>query len=155
LKIKENKLTRPDFSYNSTNPDSINFSTDKKENIIINKNLNIMRAFMRFTGISVAILCFVLTSYSQNKPKATYMVGKSKVSVWETEKQGEFGKFTTKNFKIEKVYKKGKEWKTTNSFNLTELLQLRAAIDKAINEEGVIVKETDNPENKKTEQKEK
>ncbi len=112
-----------------------------------------MRAFMRFTGISVAILCFVLTSYSQNKPKATYMVGKSKVSVWETEKQGEFGKFTTKNFKIEKVYKKGKEWKTTNSFNLTELLQLRAAIDKAINEEGVIVKETDNPENKKLNKK--
>ena len=147
-------MTRPDFSYNSTNPDSINFSTDKKENIIINKNLNIMRAFMRFTGISVAILCFVLTSYSQNKPKATYMVGKSKVSVWETEKQGEFGKFTTKNFKIEKVYKKGTEWKTTNSFDLTELLQLRAAIDKAISNEGVKVTETNNAESKKTVEKE-
>ena len=113
-----------------------------------------MRAFMRFTGISVAILCFVFTSYSQEKPKATYMVGKSRVSVWETEKQGKFGKFIAKDFKIEKIYKKGKEWKTTNSFNLTELLQLRAAIDKAINKEGVKVTETANPENKKTEQKE-
>ncbi len=147
-------MTHPDFSYNSANPDSIKFSTDKKENIIINKNLNIMRAFTRFTGISLAILCFVLTSYSQDKPKATYIVGKSKVTVWETEKQGEFGKFIAKDFKIEKVYKKGKEWKTTNSFNLTELLQLRAAIDKAINKEGVIVKETDNEVNKKTDQKE-
>jgi len=70
-----------------------------------------MRAFMRFTGISVAILCFVLTSYSQNKPKATYMVGKSKVSVWETEKQGEFGKFTTKISKLRKSIKKEKNGK--------------------------------------------
>ncbi|NQV38536.1 MAG: hypothetical protein HQ509_11100 [Candidatus Marinimicrobia bacterium] len=109
---------------------------------------------MKFTGISVVILCFALTSYSQEKPKASYQVGKSKVTVWETERQGEFGKFTAKNFKVEKVYKEGKEWKTTNSFNLTELLQLRAAIDKAINKEVVIVKETDKTENKKTDQKE-
>ncbi len=113
-----------------------------------------MRTFMRFTGISVAILCFVLTSYSQDKPKATYSVGKSRVTVWETEKQGEFGKFIAKDFKIEKVYKKGKEWKTTNHFNLTELLQLRAAIDKAINKEGVKVKETAKEEHQKTDQKE-
>ena len=113
-----------------------------------------MRTFMRFTGISVAILCFVLTSYSQDKPKATYKVGKSKVTVWETERQGEFGKFVVKNFKIEKVYKKGTEWKTTNSFDLTELLQLRAAIDKAISNEGVKVTETNNAESKKTVEKE-
>ena len=102
-----------------------------------------MKTIMKFTGISVAILCFALTTYSQNKPKATYKVGNSKVSVWESEKQGEFGKFIAKDFKIEKAYKIGNEWKTTNSFNLTELLQLRAAIDKAINEEGVKVKETE------------
>ena len=100
-----------------------------------------MRTFMKFTGISVAILCFALTAYSQNKPKATYKVGNSKVTVWENERQGEFGKFTAKTFEIEKAYKKGNEWKTTNSFSLTELLQLRAAIDKAINEEGVKVTE--------------
>ena len=103
-----------------------------------------MRVSMRFIGISIAILCFTLTSYSQDKPKATYQIGKSKVTVWENERQGENGKFTTKIFQVEKIYKKGEEWKTTNSFNLTELLQLRAAIDKAINEEGVKAKKRAN-----------
>ena len=108
-----------------------------------------MRVFTKFIGISITILCFTLTSYSQNKPKATYRVGSAIVTVWENEREGEYGKFITKNFQVEKVYKKGEEWKTTNSFSLTELLQLRAAIDKAINEEGVKVKE----ENKKKESK--
>ena len=117
---------------------------------LLTKNLNIMKTFMKFTGISVAILCFALTTYSQDKPKATYKVGNSKVTVWENERQGEFGKFTAKTFKIENAYKKGNEWKTTNLFNLTELLQLKAAIDKAINEEGVKVKAT---EGKKEENK--
>lgn len=109
-----------------------------------------MRTFEKFIGICIAVLCFTLTSYSQDKPKATYQVGKSKVTVWENEKEGKYGKFTAKTFKIDKVYKKGEEWKTTNSFNLTELLQLRAAIDKAINEEGVKIKKAD----KKTSEKE-
>jgi len=108
-----------------------------------------MRAFKKFIGISIAVLCFTLTSYSQDKPKATYRVGKSKVTVWETEREGEYGKFIAKDFKVEKIYKKGEEWKTTNSFNLTELLQLRAAIDKAISEEGVKIKEGTGEEKKK------
>ena len=107
-----------------------------------------MRTFKQFIGISIAILCFTLTSYSQDKPKATYQVGKSKVTVWETEKEGKYGKFTVQDYKVEKVYKKGEEWKSTNSFTLTELLQLRAAIDKAINEEGVKEKEETEEENK-------
>jgi len=108
-----------------------------------------MRAFKKFIGISIAVLCFTLTSYSQNKPKATYRVGSSKVTVWETEREGEYGKFIAKDFKVEKIYKKGEEWKTTDSFNLTELLQLRAAIDKAISEEGVKIKEGTGEEKKK------
>jgi len=108
-----------------------------------------MRAFKKFIGISIAVLCFTLTSYSQDKPKATYRVGNSKVTVWENEREGKYGKFTAKNFKVEKVYKKGEEWKSTNSFNLTELLQLRAAIDKAISEEGVKIKEGTGEEKKK------
>ena len=91
----------------------------------------------KIATISVVLLFFALTSYSQDKPKATYRVGNSIVTVWDTEKEGEYGKFTAQNYKVEKVYKKGEEWKSTNSFNLTELLQLRAAIDKAINEQGV------------------
>jgi len=51
-----------------------------------------------------------------------------------------------KILKLKNPIKLGNEWKTTNSFNLTELLQLRAAIDKAINEEGVKVKETEGKE---------
>jgi len=102
-----------------------------------------MRTFKKFIGISIAVLCLTLTSYSQDKPKTTYRVGSSKVTVWETEREGKYGKFIAKDFKVEKIYKKGEEWKTTNSFNLTELLQLRAAIDKAMNEEGVIIEEGD------------
>ena len=102
-----------------------------------------MRTFSKFIGISIAVLCFTLTSYSQNKPKATYRVGSAKVTVWETEREGKYGKFIAKDFKVEKIYKKGEKWKTTDSFNLTELLQLRAAIDKAINEEGVIIEKED------------
>ncbi len=103
-----------------------------------------MRKFKTFTGICIALLCLTLSSYSQNKPKATYEVGTSKVTVWENEREGEYGKFVSKNFQVEKVYKKGEEWKTTNSFSLTELLQLKAAIDKAISEEGVKVTEENN-----------
>ena len=114
-----------------------------------------MRVFTKFIGISLAVLCFTLTSYSQNKPKATYRVGSAKVTVWENEREGESGKFIAKNFQVEKNYKKGEEWKTTNSFNLTELLQLRAAIDKAINEEGVIIKEGDKEENKQADKDKK
>ena len=102
-----------------------------------------MRTFKKFIGISIAVLCFTLTSYSQDKPKATYRIGSAKVTVWETEREGKYGKFIAKDFKVEKIYKKGEEWKRTDSFNLTELLQLRAAIDKAINEEGVIIEKED------------
>lgn len=108
-----------------------------------------MKAFKKFIGISIAVLCFTLTSYSQDKPKATYRVGKSIVTVWETEREGEYGKFIAKDFKVEKIYKEGEEWKTTDSFNLTELLQLRTAIDKAISEEGVKIKEGTGEEKKK------
>lgn len=112
-----------------------------------------MRTFSKFIGISLAVLCFTLTSYSQDKPKATYRVGSAIVTVWETEREGKYGKFIAKDFKVEKIYKKGEKWKTTDSFNLTELLQLRAAIDKAIDEEGVIIEEGDKVKNKKKESK--
>jgi len=90
----------------------------------------------------VLLACFALINFSQdtartsqesNKPKATYRVGAAVVTVWENE--GKHG--TWKNFKVEKIYKKDDKWLTTNSFNERELLQLRAAIDKAISEEVV------------------
>ena len=93
--------------------------------------------------LCLAFVAISLTAYAQdnNKPKATYQVGSAKVTVWENEREGKYGEFTAKSFKVEKIYKKDGEWKSTDSFDLDELLQLRAAIDKAINEEGVKVKE--------------
>jgi hypothetical protein len=85
----------------------------------------------------LGFIIFGLTAYSQGSPKATYKVGNVKVIVWENEIDGEYGTYIEKNFKVEKIYKKGDEWKSTNYYNLKELLQLQAAIDKAINEEVV------------------
>ena len=88
----------------------------------------------------ILLVCFGLINLSQDttgtgqqKPKATYRVGAAVVTVWENE--GEQG--TWKNFEIEKIYKKEDQWLRTNSFNAKELLELRAAIDKAIDEEVV------------------
>ena len=85
-----------------------------------------------------------LTAFSQDttkqdnkKPKATYQVGSAKVIVWDNKTKD--GK-TWKNYQIQKVYKKGDTWKTTDSFNDNELLELKAVIDKAISEESVNVK---------------
>jgi len=76
-----------------------------------------------------------------NKPKAVYQIGSVKVTVWENPRNGKYGEYTDKTYKVEKVYKKGEEWKTTNNFDTNELLQLRAVLDKAISEEAVKVKE--------------
>ena len=88
------------------------------------------------------LACFALTSYSQDttktskqKPLATYQVGSAKVVVWEN--KGDKG--TWKNFQVEKTYQKDGKWKTTNSFNEKELLELKSAIDKAIAEQSVKV----------------
>lgn len=69
-----------------------------------------------------------------NRPRQTYQVGSAKIVVWEN--KGLNGT-TWNNYQIEKVYKKDDQWKTTNSFNEAELLQLREAIDKAIKDENV------------------
>jgi len=98
---------------------------------------------MKKAAFTVLLLaCFALINFSQDttradqekqKSKATYRVGAAVVTVWENE--GEYGPW--KNFEIEKIYKKDDQWLTTNSFNQRELLQLKAAIDKAISEEVV------------------
>ena len=81
------------------------------------------------------------TGLSDNKakPKATYQTGKAKVIVWEN--KGKNGIW--KNFEIEKEYKKGGKWMTSNNFNEKELLDLRDAIDKAIAGENIIENATE------------
>lgn len=100
------------------------------------------KSYKRNIVLTAGLICtfalsvgFMAINQNENKPKATYMVGGSKVTVWET--KTEDGS-VLKNFKVEKVYKKEEKWETTNTFDATELLQLRAAIDEAINEEIVV-----------------
>jgi hypothetical protein len=101
---------------------------------------------MKKLAILVMVAYITTTIYSQkqhdtlkikDKNKITYRVGKSIVSMTEKQSHGKYGEYTAKEFKVEKIYKKGDNWESTNTFNLTELLQLRAAIDKAISEEGI------------------
>ena len=42
-------------------------------------------------------------------------------------------------FDLEKLYKANDEWRSTNTYTLEELLKLRLAIDRALEEEGVEV----------------
>lgn len=84
-----------------------------------------------------------LSAYkNENKPpKTTYRLGTVSVAVWEDEKDGKYGKYTDKSFKVVKSYKKEDKWIESNSYSMTELLKLKAVIDKAIIEETVKVKE--------------
>jgi len=90
-------------------------------------------------------MTFAVVSYSQSvdsvettnkrqKPKATYKVGRAQVTVWVNKSSDGT---TWKTYKIEKLYKKDDKWLTTNYFNEKELLELKAALDKAISEEAV------------------
>lgn len=96
---------------------------------------------MKTLLISLLICCCVFLVYSKenyrsskSKPKATYQVGSAKITVWENiNSKGE----TWKNFTIEKVFKKEGKWETTSSFNASELLELQAALEKAISEQVV------------------
>lgn len=95
--------------------------------------------------MTILLMTFAVIGYSQSvdsvqttnkrqKPKATYKVGSAQVTVWVNKRSDGT---TWKNFKIEKLYKVGDRWQTTNSFTETELLELKAALDKAISEEAV------------------
>jgi len=87
------------------------------------------------TIVSILFLSFAFTNITLgDKPIATYRVGAAMVTVWENERQ-DGG--TWKNFKIEKLYKRDGKWETADTFDESELLQLRAAIDAAISEQSV------------------
>lgn len=96
-----------------------------------------------FIVSALMLAALMLTSFVQpkmpqkNQPKVVYQVGHSKIVVWENARSD--GRIW-KNFQVEKTYQKEGKWATTNSFNETELLELRAALDKAINEELIIIK---------------
>jgi hypothetical protein len=93
-------------------------------------------------ALGLIMLCSVIISYSQSntKPKIVYKIGSVRVSVWEEQKEGKYGTYAEKNFKVERIYKSDDKWESTNYYNADELLQLKAVIDKAIAEELVIEK---------------
>ena len=93
----------------------------------------ILFAFVIFTGYSQDSIS---TKQIKNKPKAIYRVGSSKVVVWENKQEDGT---SWKNYKVEKEYIKDGVRKSTNSFNDNELIELKLAIDKAINEENLKV----------------
>lgn len=90
--------------------------------------------------VSLLFFCFSFTGFVQQKPKAVYKVGPAKVVVWlNKNKDGEIAR----DFKVEKEYVQAGQAKTTDHFNERELLQLKAAIDKALAAERIRVVEAD------------
>jgi hypothetical protein len=99
---------------------------------------------MKSTLLVTCALCLagaISAQEKSNTPKAKYKSGSALVTVWENEAEGKYGTYTKLNFKVERVYKKDEEWISTNNFTLEQLMELKAAIDKAILEEGVEVKD--------------
>ena len=93
--------------------------------------------------IILIVACFLQASTPVNqdktRPIATYQVGSAKVIVWEN--NGKYGPW--KNYEIEKIYLKEDKWLTSNSFNQSELLELKAAIDIAIEKEIAKIQNSD------------
>ncbi|MBU2912744.1 hypothetical protein [Reichenbachiella agariperforans] len=89
-------------------------------------------------GFSQELKAQEQTEQRRKKPKTEYRVGSAVITVWvNTRKDGK----TWKNFQVKKIYKKDDKWLSSNSFSETELLELKAVIDKAINEEIITIKE--------------
>ncbi|MBT3424274.1 MAG: hypothetical protein HOD63_09065 [Bacteroidetes bacterium] len=94
----------------------------------------------KVVALGLIMLWSVLISFSQSnsKPKIVYKIGSVRVSVWDNPKEGKYGSYTEKNFKVERIYKSDDKWESTNYYNADELLQLKAVIDLAIGEELVV-----------------
>jgi maltose-binding protein MalE len=83
---------------------------------------------------SIAQQAAAVEAPAKQKPSATYQVGSAKITVWENKRPDGS---TWKNFVVEKVYRKNGEWHTAKSFDEGELLELKAAVDKAIAGENI------------------
>lgn len=64
-----------------------------------------------------------------NKPFKIYREGNSKVVVWENKTSDNQVWY---NYQVEKEYKKGEEIKYSNSFNESELKDLKIVLDKVL-----------------------
>ena len=79
----------------------------------------------KVVALGLIMLWSVLISFSQSnsKPKIVYKIGSVRVSVWDNPKEGKYGSYTEKNFKVERIYKSDDKWESTNYYNADELLQ--------------------------------
>jgi hypothetical protein len=83
--------------------------------------------------VATVLLSSYLLQDDKKKPSKVYQVGNAKVAVWENKQADGTIK---KSFKVEKSYKTANgEYKNTNYFYESELLELKEVIDKAINAE--------------------
>ena len=68
-----------------------------------------------------------------SKPVKTYRFGSVSLSVWENEQTKDGKTFTAKSFQLAKNYKAGDDWKTTNNYKASELVNViqcaQAALD--------------------------
>jgi hypothetical protein len=97
---------------------------------------------MRAT-VTLTLILWAMTpaAHAQDtgRPRATYRAGACKVTVWDNTKEGEHGEELGRNFHVAKVVRKRGRWEVSQYYTLSELLELRAAIDRAVMEEGIHV----------------
>lgn len=67
-------------------------------------------------------------------PVKNYRFGPVSLSVWENEGSKDGKTFTTKSFQLTKNYKKGDDWKTTNSYKVNELVNVIQCAQAALND---------------------
>lgn len=68
----------------------------------------------------------------KNKPEKKFRSGKITATIWAKKVDGKDGQqYDVKNTQIEKSYKDGEEWKTTNSYFESELADVETVARKA------------------------
>ena len=68
-----------------------------------------------------------------NSPINKIRVGAVSITIWENEKTGKDGqKYTAQSFQLDKNYKTGDDWKTTNSYSANDLMLVIMACQKAL-----------------------
>lgn len=89
---------------------------------------------------TLILLTLCINCNAQQTQKTQYKSGSVVITVTPTQKTGKYGNYTEKTFKVENLIKENEQWKNTNQYTTTDLLQLKAALDKAIAEQLVETK---------------
>ncbi len=68
-----------------------------------------------------------------NLPLKKFRAGQVTATIWENKREIDGKEEIFKTTTIEKNYKDGEEWKTTNSFNINDLYRLQSVVNNALN----------------------